>query len=189
LFRICHLLETWIKDYPHDFAVPRTAGALSALVKSIISKTYLLHYGSELLPFLELLPQLVDTDATWAQEPEETPEEADDSNSLFEEDTLAGSTLDHSSHISDDIPHKKAELSLSTTTQRERKASIPLSFIGTSNSGHLDTEASEKQQMKDLVRLSQDILSLDPDDIAQEITRVEVKYFLDIKVNCSVDSR
>jgi threonyl-tRNA synthetase len=83
---ICRLLADWIHDYPHDFAVRDTAGALSALVKSIIAKTHLIHYGLEFLPFLEVLPNLVDQDTIWALKVEGPTYESDDSYSIFEED-------------------------------------------------------------------------------------------------------
>jgi len=59
------LLEVWIGDYPWDFAVPSANHALTALIHSIISKTYLLAYGSEFLQFLHSVPTL-DKDAAWA---------------------------------------------------------------------------------------------------------------------------
>ena len=99
--RICHLLELWIGDDPHDFAVRGTAGALSALVKSIISKTYLLHYGSEFLPFLELLSSLFDKDVAWALKIDDNAEESDDSYSLLEdkEDHTSKSEADSTSSV------------------------------------------------------------------------------------------
>ena len=53
--RICQLLDQWISLYPTDFAVSGASGALAALIKSILNKTYLLHYGAEFLPFLEMV--------------------------------------------------------------------------------------------------------------------------------------
>jgi hypothetical protein len=76
--RICQLLEDWIREYPHDFAVRGTLGALNALIKSIISKTHLLHYGSGLLPFLERLPGLADQDAAWALKVDISDTDSDD---------------------------------------------------------------------------------------------------------------
>ena len=74
------MLETWIHDYPHDFA-RGTIGALNALIKSIISRTHLFHYGSGFLLFLEQLPS-VDQDAAWALKADisdtDTLEEDDD---------------------------------------------------------------------------------------------------------------
>ncbi|RDB28973.1 Ras guanine nucleotide exchange factor P [Hypsizygus marmoreus] len=179
--RICHLLEMWIRDYPYDFAVRGTAGALSALIRSIISKTYLLHYGSEFLPFLEMLPSLVDQDAAWALKVDDVADESDDSYSLHEDEESppvkdAGSPMPLMDKPVPPLP---------PLPQRERKPSLPLPLILASGShlsaGQLETEISEKQQIRDLVRLAQEVLALDPDEIAQEITRVEAKLFLDIK--------
>ncbi|KAF9459923.1 ras guanine nucleotide exchange factor domain-containing protein [Collybia nuda] len=181
--RICHLLELWIRDYPYDFSVKGTAGALAALVKSIISKTYLLHYGSEFLPFLEMLPNLVDQDSAWAWKVDDIG--SDDSNSLLEEEESPATDTD-SPDVSPILIREKALASIPLGPSRERKPSLPLPSILTSgttvSAGQIEVaDTSEKQQIKDLVKLAQEVLTLDPDEIAQEITRVEVKLFLDIQ--------
>ncbi|KAG5635097.1 hypothetical protein H0H81_012453 [Sphagnurus paluster] len=191
--RICHLLEMWIRDYPHDFSVRGTTGALSALIKSIISKTYLLHYGSEFLPFLEVLPNLVDHDAAWALKVDDLADESDDSYSLLEEEEVhpapPASTLNTDTGA---IPAPNIDKPVpplpTSAPSRERKHSIPISSIigngPSSSGGPLEADTSEKQQIKDLVRLSQEIQGLEPENIAQEITRIEVELFLNIQVLC-----
>src|SRR5260221_11697899 len=82
---MCHLLEVWIQDYPHDFAVGAAADALNALVKSIVTKTHLLHYGTDLLPFLEGRP-LQDKDTAWAIQVNEPTAESDESYTFSEDD-------------------------------------------------------------------------------------------------------
>ncbi|GLB36172.1 putative guanine nucleotide exchange factor for Ras-like small GTPases [Lyophyllum shimeji] len=182
--RICHLLEMWIRDYPYDFAVRGTAGALSALIKSIISKTYLLHYGSEFLPFLEMLPNLVDQDAAWALKVDDIADESDDSYSLLEDEEIHPSGDDDPVSSSSPLEEKTVP-PLPSMPSRERKPSLPLPLVlatgATSNSGHLETDTSDKQQIKDLIKLSQELQAMDSEEIAQEITRIEVKLFLDIK--------
>jgi hypothetical protein len=162
---------------------------LSALIKSIISKTYLLHYGSDFLPFLEMLPSLVDHDTAWALKADDTTDGSDDSYSLFEDDDETQVSDLDTTPPETDLPvvaRQKAVLPPSFPS-RERKPSLPLplvlasgSTLGASQTEFADT--SEKQQIKDLVRLAQEVLALDPDDIAQEITKLEVKLFLDIQV-------
>jgi len=171
--RICHLLETWIRDYPHDFSVKGTAGALNALIKSIISKTHLLHYGSEFLPFLEQLPNLEDQDSAWAlkaeisdgDSDEYTPEDENDEETLTTKSEVESDTL-----ISSD-PHQDAFHS------RERKSSLPLPKALLSSDGI----TPPKQHIRDLVKLAQTVLNTDSDHIAQEITRLGVHLFLKIK--------
>lgn len=80
--RICWLLDHWTRLYPSDFAVPGTAGALSALIKSVIGKTYLLHYGSEFIPFMDMLPTLKDQDTAWAMKVQEPKDDSDDSSPI-----------------------------------------------------------------------------------------------------------
>ncbi|TFK30463.1 ras GEF [Coprinopsis marcescibilis] len=179
--RICHLLETWIRDYPDDFAVKGTAGALTALIKSIISKTHLLHYGSEFLPFLEMLPSRQDQDSAWALRVEVMTDESDDSYSLLEdeEDDAESGPREPVDSPPSRKPNHHQQL---PPNLRERKSSLPLTKLGSLNSSHgHSSEPSPKQQLKDLVKLAQDVLNVDSEDIAQEITRQWVKRFLDIK--------
>jgi hypothetical protein len=192
--RICTLLEMWMRDYPHDFAVRGTAGALSALIKSIIAKTHLLHYGSDFLPFLELLPNLVDEDAAWALKLEDIADESDDSYSLCEDDDDVPPTNEMELPDTDNdspTPTKgKSSLSHSSSRrERERKSSLPLNaktLVMTHATTILGTPdnlgAHAKQLCRDLVKISQEVNALDSDAIAQEITRMEVHMFLKIKV-------
>ncbi|KAL1738736.1 hypothetical protein HDZ31DRAFT_11016, partial [Schizophyllum fasciatum] len=87
--RICHLLETWIHDYPHDFAVKGSYGALNALVRSIVSKTYLLHYGSDFLPFVEQALTYQDTDSQWAKPVDDFDDTEDEMSILEDEEEVA----------------------------------------------------------------------------------------------------
>lgn len=183
--RICALLEAWIKDYPHDFAVRGTSGALTALIKSILSKTYLLHYGSELLPFLETLPALKDNDAAWALKLDNVGGDSDSESLLdddevikpFETETATGST--HNS------PPQKTQ----PGPLRERKASLPLAKAlkqvagSVVNHGSEPAEASAKHVLRDLVKIAHEVMLSDADAIAQEITRLQTKLFLNIQVS------
>ncbi|KAG2159883.1 ras guanine nucleotide exchange factor domain-containing protein [Suillus bovinus] len=184
--RICHLLETWIQTYPQDFAVPGASGALHALVRSIVGKTYLLHYGSDFLPFLSHLPNIVDTDAAWALKSENPVDESEDPYSISdgEEETLVVETESPSTSRSsvvrsnDNLP--------SAASVRERKSSLPLSaniFIP-GNSSHSQGDAqdmSPKDLLSKLRANAQTLASFDCSAIAEEITRVEAKLFMDIE--------
>ncbi|KAG7450495.1 ras GEF [Guyanagaster necrorhizus] len=179
--RICHLLELWIRDYPYDFAVRGTAGALSALIKSIISKTYLLHYGSDFLPFLEVLPNLVDLDAAWALKVEDPADESDDSYSLLEDDDdgASKSEADSLSYLNASSSTVKAK---PATGFRERKGSLPLSAKALlPQNSHVNDDPTPKEQLKILQRVAQEVNATDPEEIAQEITRLESKLFLQIR--------
>lgn len=166
-----------MSDYSSDFAVRNTAGALSALVKSIISKTYLLHYGTDFLPFLEMLPSMSDEDADWAIKIDDMADESDDSYSFEDEEHhIARSTAS-----SEDNTKSK---------ERERKRSIPTarSLIpnsgSTVNSDGAESEAMDpRRQLRELQKIAQSINETDSDHIAQEITRMEVKIFLEIEVS------
>ncbi|THV04927.1 ras GEF [Dendrothele bispora CBS 962.96] len=185
--RICHLLELWIRDYSYDFAVRGTAGALSALIKSIISKTYLLHYGSDFLPFLEVLPTLADRDSAWALKVDDTADESDDSYSLMEDDDdSVHSEVPTQTSASDSTGQKG--VSNPTTHTRERKSSLPLTakslFPRSSLSSASTDDSSDfnsRQQLRELVKLANEVNMLDPSEVAQEITRIEKNLFLDIQ--------
>ncbi|KAJ3824976.1 ras guanine nucleotide exchange factor domain-containing protein [Lentinula raphanica] len=181
--KICHLLEVWIRDYPYDFAVRGTAGALSALIKSIISKTYLLHYGSDFLPFLEVLPTLVDRDSAWALKVDDAAD-SDDSYSLLEDDD---ESVKSAAKPPSSPPVEQGKTSMSIPS-RSRKSSIPLltakvlfpnSIGGTVEPDN--AEFSAKQQLRELVKLANEVHMLDSEEIAQEITRIEKQLFLDIE--------
>jgi hypothetical protein len=183
--RICNLLETWIREFPYDFAVKGTAGALIALIKSIISKTHLLHYGSEFLPFLEQLPSLVDQDATWALKSEVSDADSD-VYSLEDEDE--GHKIEDKEESDTGSEPQTVALSSSrpaassTSPQsRERKSSLPLPRALLSPSS-IPTEHNPKQHLRDLVKLAQEVSGIDSEEIAQEITKQGVRKFLMIRV-------
>lgn len=175
--RICHLLHIWTQQYPSDFAVKGVEGALKALVAFIASKTHLIHYGSEFIPFLELASTYSDQDAAWALKEDDA---SDDGYSFIE----AGLPAANFDSASDDPP--QFDPVSPPTSSRERKSSLPLPkllYPGPGlNSNQTDSaEPSPKQQIKDLVKLAQDVMNSDADEIAQEITRQGVKRFLEIK--------
>jgi len=192
LLRICHLLEIWIQDYPHDFAVRGTAGALSALIKSIIAKTYLLHYGSDFLPFLEVLPSLVDKDAAWAMKPDDIADESDDLYNLCEDDDdITPITEIGSSDSNGTSPASIRGAPILSGASREHRSNLPQNAKGltaphmslTLTSNQPDSwDLSMKQLCRELVKVAHEVNALDSDEIAQEITRMRVKSFLDIEV-------
>ncbi|KAJ7706156.1 ras guanine nucleotide exchange factor domain-containing protein [Mycena rosella] len=191
--RICHLLEQWIRDYPYDFKVRGTPSALSALFKSITSKTYLLHYGSDFLPFHELLPNLVDKDAAWAHKPDYPEDESDYDDD--EKSAVLTLSSTHSSDLESQPPSARSPPSVKAKTSptiptpfRERKGSLPLGSrlmmppaAPNGVAQNDNPEANHRGQLKDLLRLAVDVNATDSEEIAQEITRMEVKLFLDIE--------
>lgn len=177
LLRVCHLLETWIREYPNDFAAKGTVGALSALITSIISKTHLLHYGSEFLPFLEQLPSLEEEDTAWALKVD-TADTDSDTNCGSEDDETRVEVGDMDGNDAASV-RALSSSSKSMVPPKERKPNLPLTH---SSFPTLQTEPTPKQLLKDLVKLSNELLTYDSDDIAKEITRREVELFLQIKV-------
>ncbi|KAL1951959.1 hypothetical protein VTO73DRAFT_1108 [Trametes versicolor] len=197
--RLCQLLDLWLNVYPTDFAVPGATSALAALIKSIITKTYLLHYGAEFLPFLEMVSGLKDKDASWALKVEE---ESSDTSSVSDEEHsfLVRST---SPRPASPPPVKQEPVPVSTPSvpsgfARERKASLPLtakaliaapSLNSTNPSPRLPHREPEdanvvypvKFILRYLQGVSQSLQIADPSDIAQEITRIQCQFFLRIE--------
>ncbi|KAH7883606.1 ras guanine nucleotide exchange factor domain-containing protein [Phlebopus sp. FC_14] len=167
--RICHLLESWIHTYPQDFAVPGASGALNALVKSIIRKTHLLHYGSNFLPFLEYIPSVIDCDAAWAQKAEPFLDDTEDVYRISdgEDDTPVVTVDSPSGSWSSVAPSSENSIGSSA---RERKQSLPLS-----------AKALIMPLLKELSRHSLDLQNISCTEIAEEITRIEAKLFMEIE--------
>lgn len=193
VLRICLLLERWISTYPSDFAVPGVAGALRALIKSTLSKSYLLHYGAHFLPFLENIPNLQDRDASWALRVEEDS----DQSSLVSEDDLAVTGSDSKSLP--ELPSRARSRNGSqplpgqTLATRDRKSSLPLSVTAKalgfgystppSSVAENPQETSPKQLLKRLQSMSDEVLKADFTQIAESITRIEARYFLRIEAS------
>lgn len=185
--RICHLLQTWIDCYPQDFAVPGTSGALSALVKSILRKVHLCHYGTDFLPFLEHISNVSDVDAAWAQKAEPLLDDSDDSYCISdgEDDTLVSSLAVESASASASkcSVTQSYENSIGSSS-RERKQSLPLSakalIMPVSPPVSDSPDIPPKQLLKELAKYSQELQNYDCSEIAEEITRVEATLFLAI---------
>jgi len=157
------------------------------LIKSIISKTHLLHYGSGFLPFLEQLPGLVDQDAAWALKVDVSDTDSDDYT--LEDDDDDETKVAETETLESINSRTRTDSSSSEFNfpSRERKSSIPLpkAALLPYQVNHISlhsNDPSPKQQIKDLVKVAQDILTIDSAEIAEEITRRAVKQFLLIKV-------
>jgi hypothetical protein len=142
------------------------------------------------LPFLSQLPNIIDTDAAWALKSEIPVDESEDPYSISEgeEETLVIETESPSTsrslvaRLNDNFP--------SAASVRERKSSLPLSakiFIPV-NSSHSQGDAqdiSPKDLLNKLRSNAQTLANFDCSAIAEEITRVELKLFMDIEVSIS----
>lgn len=173
--------------------MPGASGALNALVKSIIAKTCLLHYGSDFLPFQEKIHTKVDTDAAWALKSEPLLDETDDSYSISdgEDDTLGTEVPELASASRSSVT--PSQETFASVTSRERKQSLPLS--GKVLIKPVPAPLAEipvippKQLLKELMRQSQELQNYDCSDIAEEITRIEAKLFMAIEVRFTFPPR
>ena len=151
---------------------------MSALIKSIIGKTYLLHYGSDFLPFLEVLPNLFDKDAAWSTKPDDIADESDDSYSLGDDDEEITPITENGPSDSD---------SASPTSLKGIVGLLGYAPASKLNiSIHDGSEPSVKQLCRELVKIAHEVNALDSEEIAQEITRIGAKMFLDIEVQTAI---
>lgn len=128
------------------------------------------------------MPNLVDEDAAWALKVEDLADESDDSYSLLEDDdeNASKSEVDSQSNLNASSSTMKGK---PATGFRERKGSLPLSAKALlPQNNHVNEDPTPKDQLKKLQRLAQEVNATDPEEIAQEITRLESKLFLQIKV-------
>ena len=178
-----------MNEYPTDFAAPGTAGALSAFIKQILTHTHTLNYGSDFLPFLDSLPNLVDEDAAWAKKFEDSTAESDESDSLFGEDNESDDTEVESPSSFSPHPNDVSDSNNSPQpSSRERKSSLPLSakaFLHPTRPVVKEAPLSRPSPKEILARLykaSQSLAYYDAQTIALEITRRELELFLKIEV-------
>ncbi|KAI0271372.1 ras guanine nucleotide exchange factor domain-containing protein [Gloeopeniophorella convolvens] len=177
--RICQLVEVWIQDYPHDFAVGGAADALNALVKSILTKTHLLHYGTDLLPFLEGRP-LEDRDSAWALKVVEPTVESEDPYSFSEDDEEAA-TIAETVTTTDASPQEESNSTQShPPSARERKHSLPLN-VRLNGPIAPDNPEGVKDILRNLLNATSKLNSFEVVAIAEQITRVGKRRFLQIE--------
>lgn len=201
------MLDTWTKDYPTDFATPGAAPALAAIVRSFATKPHLLHYTSSFLPFLEVIPRLIDSDVLWASKVEDLEEsDVEDESRTSSTDSHAPGPGASTATLPDvanspasagpSFAHSTIAVSQTAKALRDRKSSLPFSGKGSSlatissgpSSGSYESlEAGQRQILRDLLVVSQDLASSDPGAVAKEITRQQLKMFLEIKA-CAWDT-
>lgn len=195
-----------MRDYPGDFAVVGAAGALSAFIKQTFAHLHTLHYGSDFLPFLEILPTLKDEDASWALKPDDISIESDDGEGLEPADAYFPPpplSVEQDDEVDSFDPDRPLLVSLGSQSQavkvampstRERKSSLPLfaRFLQTPISATLNerqrSQSSTRDVLSKLLKVAQQVLHTDSGDIAREMTRIDWKHFQKIKVTISPDN-
>ena len=189
-----------MEKYPSDFAVAGTHGALHAFIKQLLFHPHTLSYGSDFKRFLDMLPDQVDEEATWAFQGDEfSIEENDrDMDSLFDADPVP---LDTETEEEVSTPTSSVQLrhhitvpsiSPRSTKTRERRSSLPLTAIALiRNSSWLQkaderSGISEKDLLSKLQKVAVNFLQCDAIKVADEITRRDLDLFLKIRVSVSV---
>lgn len=151
------------------------------MIKSILSKTHLLHYGSELLPFLEILPTLQDRDAAWALPPEVSEDEDDEPYEDDDEARLPNVALGSNAPSSE--PGPILNTSQPHLPSRERKPSYQLPKSLTPYNLKYQADVSPSRFLRDLQKLANEVLVTEPLYIAEEITKMEEIMLLGLEVS------
>lgn len=189
-----------MNEYPSDFAVPGTHGALLAFIRHLLSHAHTLPYASDFLIFLDSLPSRRDEELGWAFKGDEySVQESDhEMDSLLDTEPVL---LDVETEEDVAVPSSPAQSRLSTTepsisprsTARERRSSLPLTAIALiRNSSWLQRSderegLSEKEILSKLQKTASNLLQYEADSIASEITRRELGLFVKIHVcHCSL---
>ncbi|KZS92981.1 hypothetical protein SISNIDRAFT_92319 [Sistotremastrum niveocremeum HHB9708] len=160
-------------------------------MRLILSSPTLMHYGSDMLHFVELLPQLIDKDAAWAI-PIESAD--DDASSYRFEDGSEDDNGPRSAHASKGVvSHKKISTKPVVDSREATRAAQSLSSQDSQNSRNVSTLAQDSivRQLngsldnKSVLRKLRDSASAaacyPSEDIAEEITRVMAVAFLSIE--------
>ena len=158
------------------------------MVTQIVKKTYLLHYGSDFLPFTEMLGQYEDTDGAWAL-PVEAAADDDEEEELYSfegEEIAPPQCKSPVAGVANDRSAGHRPPSIIVSSSRERKSSLLLSTLSSGTDSIPKLFSSEepefKRLLKDLLRNSTELANFESAHIAEEITRIEAEYFLAIKV-------
>lgn len=159
----------------------------------MLRQPHTLTYGSDLLPFLEILPTLSDEDSAWAKAEAPSVIESDESD-LAEEDFIVEEPehIKLGSHeLAEEQPHG-SDSHANRASGRDRKSSLPLaakSILHGSISTNFRSPVQGnpptiKETLARLVRVANTLMHYDADAIAQEITRRDMTLFLQIEVSC-----
>ncbi|KAL5495208.1 hypothetical protein ACEPAI_671 [Sanghuangporus weigelae] len=191
--RICDLLEQWMREYPSDFAVDGTHGALDAVIRHVLSYSHTLSYGCDFLPFMDKLGSLRDEDTSWGLKVDvrSVSDSDTEADSVFDTDFAGLDTEEPPQPISmSPKPNRKSTSdpppSSPRSSNRERRSSLPFSTmmrIKMSALTGLDEPSgpSPKEIISKLQRTSAALYNYEADSIASEITRRELQLFLSIK--------
>lgn len=135
-----------------------------------------------------MVSTLQDQDSAWAMKVEDPTAESDESSGMSDDDGFA--IIDNSS-VSSTPSHTISENNVRPPpVTRDRKPSLPLTakalVMGNSHNVASIPEAHEhspKAILKKLQAVCQELSVIDPNDIAQEITRLESQFFMRIQVS------
>ncbi|QRV98181.1 Ras guanine nucleotide exchange factor [Ceratobasidium sp. AG-Ba] len=203
--RLCELLQSWIEDYPNDFAAPGAPSALAAVVRTACENTHLMYYGSEFTYFLDELPGLTDDAASWAFVSADTPIE--DADSVYEFDLDFNHDFDHGLFgdgqvlfdpgysVAGAVNGNAAPVEEPIAPEASRSPPVTASDFGgrrlTRNESiqdemgvrgmSPDARRGVSPVIKMLASVAMQLLEYSPAQVADEITRLETELFLKIK--------
>ncbi|KAL5535574.1 hypothetical protein ACEPAF_3668 [Sanghuangporus sanghuang] len=191
--RICDLLEQWMREYPSDFAVEGTHGALDAVIRHVLSYSHTLSYGCDFLPFMDKLGSLRDEDASWGLKADvrSVSDSDNEADNMFDTD-LGGLDAEESPQPVSMSPKPNRKSTSDPppgsprSSNRERHSSLPFSTMMRMKMNALTgsdepSGPSPKEIISKLQRTAAALYNYEADSIASEITRRELQLFLSIK--------
>jgi hypothetical protein len=132
------------------------------------------------------MPSLEDQDAAWALKADISDADSDDYTLEDADDDDVETRVAETETMESTNGRTRTDSSSSEINfpPRERKSSIPLpkAVLSSYQGDRPSADPSPKQHIKDLVKVAQDVLTVDSTEIAEEITRQAVQGFLKIKV-------
>ncbi|KAI5476353.1 RAS guanyl-releasing protein 1 [Pseudohyphozyma bogoriensis] len=190
--KLCGVLATWFSYYPGDFSAPSTKGLLQPFLESLLPRgaTWVAHYAVELLPILEDRTAAGDPELAWAL-PDKPSDNAPSAGAYLRRPSVAPSYDSTTSSQLDSHDGSRSRLSFpsssggqndlsSTTSPPYSFDSRPRSASDVDSSGAISSSSSRRaKQTADsvLLDLSNALLELPEDVIAQQITRLAWKAF------------
>ncbi|KAG8847674.1 hypothetical protein FRB91_011526 [Serendipita sp. 411] len=159
--------------------VPGTFGALSALLKQIVSNVHLVHYASDLLPFLEETPKMSNIEASWRKTEEIVADDSDDKCGATDKGLKA-------LFFSSWCVYGPANIGCIISTSDAVWLDIER-YNGEGDHGHSRHWENGKVQYQGPAKVSNAIQEIETVHIAQEVTRSMLILFQNIEQEHPVD--
>ncbi|KZO97641.1 ras GEF [Calocera viscosa TUFC12733] len=181
--RLAHLILDWVVNFPQDFSNEISYQSLRATHTLIAKEDNTLYHAMQLKILIGKIDRTEDPDRTWTSREVDSDEESEEehdrliprSNSqrkVTPQSTPRGSTFALSPSFGSDL--STISTGRSRVGVRKKPSMTPGAFERRQSS-------DDKQLLKDLTKVGNNLERLTPVQIAKELTRLELPLFLDIE--------